>query len=223
MWADTATNRQWYQLKQGSTYRTIMVDMASTQTSVWNGTNTAIAPTNTYSQVPLGILYVNGGIADLRGPDRSGSTVLPAIAVKNQMLITATSDVVVERDVTLDNYSAGTNVLGIYSSGGSVRVGSSAPSDCHLDAFVMAAGSSGEFAVDGYDSGPPRGTFHLRGGMVSSYYGGFYTFDSAGALQSGYARDFHYDRRGLIPPYFPSTLRFKADTPTARTLAWKEI
>ncbi len=223
MWADTATNRQWSQLKQGSTYRTIMVDMASTQTSVWNGTNTAIAPTNTYSQVPLGILYVNGGIADLRGPDRSGSTVLPAIAEKNQMLITATNDVVVERDVTLDNYSTGTNVLGIYSSGGSVRVGSSAPSDCHLDAFVMATGASGEFAVDGYDSGPPRGTFHLRGGMVSSYYGGFYTFDTAGALQSGYARDFHYDRRGLIPPFYPSTLRFKADTPTARTLAWKEI
>ncbi|MEO7866144.1 MAG: DUF4900 domain-containing protein [Candidatus Eisenbacteria bacterium] len=223
MWADTVTNRQWYQLKQGTTCRTIMVDMASTQTMVWNGANTAVAPVNTYSQVPLGIMYVNGGISDLRGPDRSGSTVLPAIAQKNQMLIAATNDVVVERDVTLDDYSTGTNVLGIYSSNGSVRVGPGAPADCNLDAFVMAAGTSGEFAVDGYDTGSPRGIFHLRGGMTASYYGGFYTFDTSGMVQSGYVRDFHYDRRGLIPPFYPSTLRFKADTPTARTLAWKEI
>lgn len=223
MWADTLTNRQWYQLSQGATTRTIMVDMASIQTSIWNGTNTSGAPTTTYGQVPLGIMYVNGGIGDLRGPDRSGSTVLPAIAENNKMLITATGDVILERDVTLDDFSTSTNVLGIYSSGGSVRIGSSAPSDCNLDAFVMATGASGEFAVDGYDSGSPRGIFHLRGGMVASYYGGFYTFDGAGVLQSGYARDFHYDRRGLIPPYFPNTSRFKADTPTARTLAWKEI
>ena len=223
MWADTVANRQWYQLQQGSTYRTIMVDMAANQTQVWNSTNTAGAPANTYSDVPKGIMYVNGGISDLRGPDRSGSTVLPAIAEKTEMLITATNDVVIQRDVTMDSYANANNVLGIYSSGGSVRIGTGAPADCNLDAYVMATGSSGEFTVDSYGSGSPRGTFHLRGGMVASYYGGFFTFNTAGVLQTGYARDFHYDRRGLIPPYFPNTNRYTADTPTARTLAWKEI
>lgn len=226
MWADTVANRQWYQLKQGSTYKTIMVDMSANQTKIWNSTNTSGSPANTYSQVPLNgnsLLYVNGGISDLRGPDRSGSTVLPAVAENNKILINATGDVVVQRDVTMDSYTKATNVLGIYSSGGSVRVGSGAPNDCNLDAYVMATGASGEFAVDNYTSGSPRGTFHLRGGMVASYYGGFYTFNNAGALQTGFARDFHYDRRGLIPPYFPSTTRFNADIPTARTMAWKEI
>jgi len=223
MWADTTTNRQWYQLQQGSTYRTIMVDMLANQTTIWNSTNTAGAPASTYGDVPKGIMYVKGGISDLRGPDRAGSTVLPAIAEKTELLITATNDVVIERDVTMDSYASANNVLGIYSSGGSVRIGSNAPTDCNLDAFVMATGATGEFTVDGYDSGSPRGTFHLRGGMVSSYYGGFFTFNTSGVLQTGYARDFHYDRRGLIPPYFPSTNRYTADTPTARTLAWKEI
>lgn len=223
MWADTSTNRQWYQFQQGSTYRTIMVDKAATQTKIWNSTNTAGAPAATYGQLPLGITYVNGAVSDLRGPDRSGGTVLPAISEGTEMLLAATGDVVVQRDITLDDFSKSTNVLGIYSSGGSVVVGSGAPADCNLDAFVMATGASGQFVVEGYDSGSPRGTFHLRGGMVASYYGGFYTFNTAGVLQTGYARDFHYDRRGLIPPYFPSTSRFNADTPTARTLAWKEI
>ena len=223
MWADTVGNKQYYQMQQGSTYRTIMVDKTNTITKVWNSTNIAGAPTTVYSKVPREIMYVNGEISDLRGPDRYGSVVLPAVAENNKMLITAKDDVIIQRDVTVDSYSKATNVLGIYSAGGSVRIGSGAPSDCNLDAYVMATGTTGQLTVDGYDSGSPRGTFHLRGGMVASFYGGFYTFNGSGVLQTGYARDFHYDRRGLIPPYFPSTTRFNADVPTARTLAWKEI
>jgi hypothetical protein len=59
--------------------------------------------------------------------------------------------------------------------------------------------------------------------MVTRYYGAFYTFDTSGKLKTGYARDFHYDRRGLVPPYYPSTNLFNADDPSARTLVWKEI
>ena len=59
--------------------------------------------------------------------------------------------------------------------------------------------------------------------MTSEFYGAFFTFNASGALKTGYARDFQYDRRGLIPPYFPTTNRFKADAPSARTIAWKEI
>ena len=70
-----------------------------------------------------------------------------------------------------------------------------------LDAFVMATNSTnGAFTVDNYGSGSPRGTFHLRGGSVTNFYGAFYTFNSDGSLKTGFARDFHYDRRGLIPP-----------------------
>jgi hypothetical protein len=68
-----------------------------------------------------------------------------------------------------------------------------------------------------------RGTIHLRGGMVSVTCGATGTMNHAGTLLSGYGTDFRYDRRGVIPPYFPTTGRFTANVPRARTLAWKEI
>lgn len=226
MWADTLTNRQWYQLTQGGTTRTILVDRTANLTSVWNSSSTSGSPANVYAGYPNdNVLYVTGGIADLRGPDRSGGRVLPAIAENTKLLIATVGDVIIQRDVTLDSYYANNNVLGIFTTQGRIRIGTNAPADMNLDAFLMAThATNGEVMVDNYNSGSPRGTFHLRGGIVEQFYGAFFTFNSTtGALLSGYARDFHYDRRGLIPPYYPSTIRFNTKLPTANTLSWKEI
>lgn len=213
--------RQVYVMTQGGTTKTIVIDR------VWNTTSVTVgASTTTYTGVPRGIAYVNGALSDMRGPDRVDGVPPPAIADNNQVLIAATGDIVVKRDVTLNNYNTGQSVVGLYSSAGNVRIGNSAsgaPNNMYLDAYVMAIGAAGAFTVDNYDSGSPRGTFHLRGGMVTRYYGAFYTFDTSGKLKTGYARDFHYDRRGLVPPYYPSTNLFNADDPSARTLVWKEI
>lgn len=210
--------RQVYTLTQGSTTRKITLDRTANQTLVTDGGSTV-----SYAGLPRPILYTRGQVADLRGPDRQLGVPPPALAWDNQLLVAATGDIVLQRDVTYEDFNEGTNVLGIYSSGGSVRVGGSAPDDMNLDSYVMATGSSGSFTVDNYGNGDPRGTFHLRGGSVTTYYGAFFTFHSNGVLQTGYARDFHYDRRGIIPPYYPSTNRFTGDQPTARTLVWKEI
>jgi len=236
MWADTVANRQWYQLSQGSTYKTIMVDATAGQTKVWNSQYTTGTPNLVATGVPLGIMYVNGGINDLTGPNRSNGNVLPAVAEGTKLFITAAKDIVIQGDVTLDSYNNNDNVLGLMSGYGGIRIGTSAPADVNVDAFIMAAATTssflsgwssnypGQFAVDSYDSGSPRGTMHLRGGVITQYYGAFGTFDSnSGNMVSGYARDFHYDRRGLIPPYFPQTTRFVTTAPVARTLAWKEI
>jgi Tfp pilus assembly protein PilX len=209
--------RQVYVLQQGTATRTVTVDPVANTTRIWDGT-TAVD----YTGVPRGILYCQGGVTDLRGPDRVYGAPPPAVADGTQFLITATSDIVVQRDVTCQNYDEGSAVLGLFSSGGSVRVGTGAPNDMNLDAFVMATGASGAFQVDEYDFGSARGAFHLRGGIVSTCYGAFYTFNADGSLRSGYARDFHYDRRGLVPPYYPTTPRMVPDRPTARTVAWKE-
>jgi hypothetical protein len=212
--------RQVYTMTQGSVMKRITVDPGPVPplTYVWDGSATTI-----YTGAMRPIMYTQGTMADLGGPDRSGGTVVPAIANGNQMLITASGDIVIQNDITAYDYDNGEAVLGIYSSGGDVRIGSGAPNDANLDAFVMAAGSNGEFKVDNWNSGAPMGTFHLRGGMVASYYGVFYQFDSNGNLLHGFARDFHYDRRGLVPPYFPTTNQFVPDLPSARTLAWKEL
>jgi hypothetical protein len=212
------SGRQVYELEQGSTEHTITVDPAANQTIVDDGTSTVI-----YTGIPREVMYTNGAISDLRGPNRVSGVPPPALADGQGLLVAATGDIVIERDITYKDFHDGHSVLGIYSSAGSVRIGTSAPNNMSLDAFVMATGTSGSFTVDNYGSGSPRGTFHLRGGMVSTYYGAFYTFDFAGNLKTGYARDFHYDRRGLVPPYFPTTNRFVADEPAARTMVWKEV
>jgi Tfp pilus assembly protein PilX len=213
------SGNQVYTLKQGGTTKTITLDPTSNHTYVKIG-----ASTTTYNGVPRGMMYTNGQITDLRGPDRVSGVPPPAIQQDNQLMIAATGDVIITRDVTYQDYTNGNNVLGVMSSTGQVRVATTAPNDMNLDAYVMASGSAGDFEVDNYGSGGPRGTFHLRGGLVEQYYGPFFTFDSSsGNLLTGYARDFHYDRRGLSPPYFPLTNRFKSDEPTARTLAWKEL
>jgi len=237
MWADTTSNKQWYQFTQGSTVTSIVVDRAAGQTKVWNSATTTGTPLHTYGNTPpVGALYVDGGINDLRGPDRSNGTVPPAIAEGTNLLITTQKDIVIQRDVTVDSYSSNDAVLGLFTLNGGVRVGTSAPNDCNVDAFIMAPATTsasyngwssnmpGQFSVDSYDSGNSRGTFHLRGGIVEQYYGPFFTFDAnSGAQLTGMARDYHYDRRGLIPHGFPGTSNFTSTAPTARTLAWKEI
>ncbi|MEO5616179.1 MAG: DUF4900 domain-containing protein [Candidatus Eisenbacteria bacterium] len=216
--ADTVSNIQTYVLTQGGTSKTIVVDRAASSTSITVGATTTV-----YFGVPEGVTYVNGSLQDLRGPDRVSGTVPPAIARGTEMLFTATGDVVVQSDLTCDDFADGTNVVGIYTSGGDVVIGPGAPNNMFLDAFVMATGPDGAFRVENYNSGAPRGAFHLRGGVIQRYYGEFFTFDGNGNVDSGYWRDFHYDRRGLIPPFFPTTNRFVANQPSARTLAWKEI
>lgn len=214
-----ANGRQIYDLLQGSARRIITVDSTASLTTVFDGTTTT-----SYAGAPSGSMFVNGAISDLRGPDRDGGpSPPPALADETQLLITATGDIVIKRDLTYEDFNDGANVLGIYSTGGSVRIGTTAPNDLYMDAFVMATGSTGVFKVDNHGSGSPRGTMHLRGGMVSRYYGAFYTFNSAGVIQTGYARDFQYDRRGIVPPYYPTINLFVADQPLARTLVWKEL
>ena len=214
-----ADGRQIYDLVQGSTRRVITVDSTASVTTVYDGTTTT-----SYAGAPSGSMFVNGTVLDLRGPDRDASpSPPPALADETQLLITATGDIVIKRDVTCEDYEDGVNVLGLYSTAGSVRIGTAAPNDLYIDAYVMATGPLGAFKVDSHSSGAPRGTVHFRGGMVSRYYGAFYTFNSDGDVLSGYTRDFHYDRRGFVPPFYPSVNLFVADQPLARTLVWKEL
>jgi hypothetical protein len=122
-------------------------------------------PDHVYSGVPNGVMYANGGIDNLTGPARaSGGNVDAALAINQHALIASNGDIVIEGDLTCDQYDSDTNVLGILSGGGAVRIGASAPSNLNVDAFVMACGAStGEFRVDNYNSGAPRGTMNLRG------------------------------------------------------------
>jgi hypothetical protein len=218
MVADTANGRQIYNIQQSGQSYVVTIDHGAGTTSIdRNGT------VSTYSSVPRGITYVNGRIQDLRGPARSGGNPVPAILDGHKTLLTATGDVKIQGDITVDNFDHGTGVLGIFATGGDILLGNSAPDNIHLDAFLMATGSTAVFGVENYNSGGLRGTIHFRGGMVTNFCGATGTMNNRGQLLSGFATDFHFDRRGIVPPYYPITARFSADMPQARTLAWKEI
>jgi Tfp pilus assembly protein PilX len=211
------SGRQVYQLTQGATVVTVTVDRTANTTTVVDGSGT-----RNYTGQPRGIVYASGNINDLGGPNRSGGTVPPALADNTNLLVVSNSDVVIQHDITYHDYYDGESVLGVFSSGGKVRIGTSAPNDLQLNAYVMAAGGAGAFQVDNYDLGSARGTVHLTGGIVAQYYGAFGQFNSSGGIAHGYARDFHFDDRGLMPPYYPTTTNFTANLPSARTLTWKE-
>jgi hypothetical protein len=203
---------------------------ASNQTStitLYRGTNTTTivnhaGQVTNYSGLPRGCMYTVGMMSSLRGPARLLGVPAPALQRGTELLIAATQDIVIQGDLTYQNYDDGSNVLGIYTSGGNIRIGSSAPSELQLDAFLMAAATGKVVTVDNYDQGAYRGAVHLRGGMVSNYYGAFGTFTQSGQL-TGYGRDFRYDRRGLVPPYYPGTTLFRTDTPLPQVFAWREV
>ena len=227
MWADTTIDHQFYQISCPPNFTSIEVDPVANQTKVWDKLGMGGPPDHIYSGQPNGVIFDSGSIGSLVGPDRDASTgsVPPSLAINQKVLIAATSDIVIQGDLTDDQYDNKTNVLGLFSSGGAVRIGNSAPDNLNVDAFVMACGTTnGEFTVDNWNSGSPRGVMNLRGGVASMFYGAFYTWDVNGNPVTGYTRNFHYDRRGLIPPVYPTVPNsLQPDTPSARTIAWKEL
>ncbi len=227
------SSRQTLTIVQGAATQTITLDRAANQTLVTQG-----ATTTTYSGLPDGvhdvgtIIYANGNVTSLQG----------TVQADNQMTIAAKNDMVIKNNVVYENYTAGsgtpgaggyvapsaegtTNLLGLVSWNGNVRIASTAPADININATIMA--QNGVVQVDNYDTISARGIATILGGVISNYYGAFGTFNSStGVAVSGYGRNFVYDTRMeamLTPPYFPSTNTFIAFTnDVADKLAWQQ-
>lgn len=193
------TNAATYTITQGSAATTVTVNYSSNQTTVRAGTG---APT-TYSGLPNGMVYADGNLTSLSGTVQQDS----------QVTVAATGDIQITNNITYQDYTPGTgsnppsaegatNVMGILSWNGNVRIGMAAPNDINVHATVMAP--NGEFRVDNYNVGAPRGTATILGGVIENTYGAFGTF---GSRNTGYGRNFVYDTRmgrGMAPPFFPT-------------------
>ena len=211
------SGRQVYQLTQGATVVTVTVDRTANTTTVVDGSGT-----RNYTGQPRGIVYASGNINDLGGPNRSGGTVPPALADNTNLLVVSNSDVVIQHDITYHDYYDGESVLGVFSERRQGPHRHLGPERSPAQRVRHGRRRAGAFQVDNYDLGSARGTVHLTGGIVAQYYGAFGQFNSSGGIAHGYARDFHFDDRGLMPPYYPTTTNFTANLPSARTLTWKE-
>lgn len=221
------SNKAVYTIAQGGVTKTLTVDKINNQTVVQEG-----ATITTYNGMPDGmdevgtIMYVNGEISSLSG------TVQP----DTQLTISSNNDILISNHVRYTNYTAAqgapgqsgyvppsaydgagqphTNLLGLVTWNGNVRITTAAPQNVDVHGTILAR--NGIFSVDNYNIGAPRGTATLLGGVIQDYYGAFGLFNtSSGAQVSGYGRNFVYDTRmevGTAPPYFPTLNTFIAFT-----------
>jgi hypothetical protein len=230
-----SANNAVYTITQGATTKRITVDRGSSQTTV---ENLSAGTSSTYSGLPDGvddagtIIYVNGQITSVDG----------IVQEDTALTVASSSDMVITNNVQYSDYTAGSgtpgmvgyvpptadgtnNILGLVSWGGNVRIGTAAPNNVEIHGSILA--QNGVYQVDNYNSGAPRGTATLLGGIISDDYGAFGTFNSATGTQvSGYGRNFVYDDRmstGTAPPYFPSLSTFIAFTnDIIDKLIWQE-
>jgi hypothetical protein len=219
-------NNAVYSITQGAESKVITVDRVVQQTTVQD---VGSATTTTYAGLPNGmenvgtLIYFEGGVTSLQGTVQSDT----------QMTIASSQDIVMTNHVRYTNYTpaAGTpgtvgytppnaggttNLLGLVSWDGNIRISTSAPDNMDIHGTLLAR--NGIFQVDSYNDTAvgPRGTATLLGGVISNNYGAFGLFNGAtGEQVAGYGRNFVYDERmktGSAPPYFPSLNTFIAFT-----------
>lgn len=230
-----ASNNAVYTITQGSTTKKITVNQSAGSTTVENLSTGAVS---NYNGLPDGIdnagtlIYVNGNITGLQG----------TVQADTQVTVASSDDMVISNHVQYSSYTpavgtpgtvgyvppnadGATNMLGLVSWGGDVRVGTSAPNNVNVHGTVLA--ENGIFAVDSYNNYVVRGTATLLGGAITNNYGAFGLFNgSTGQQVSGYGRNFVYDSRmqnGQAPPYFPTLDTFIAFTnDIADKIVWQE-
>ena len=213
-----------YTLIQGSTTTTVTVDRTNNKTTVSSngwlippagngcpvvGVGSGLS-TRMFTGVPKGwqgpgnangtIVYVQGSINALSG----------TLQQNEQTTVAASGTITISNNVQYqtppnpsDPTSNPANVLGLYSSGGDIVIGASAPNNLVIRAVLMAgsAGSSyrSSVTVANDHQGSSRGTVTLLGGLIEKYYGAFGTANAqTGVQMTGYGRalDRFIDRPG---------------------------
>lgn len=228
-------SRPVYTITQGENTKRITIDYGNIKnpnddkTIVTDVSGQGGTSAGTYNGIPQGIdkegiiVYANGGINNFSGTVQSDTNIT----------VSSDSDIVINNHILYQSYNPGSspdainynNLLGILTWNGNVRIGRSAPDDLNIHGVVMTAGHNGIFTVDNYQSGSPRGTVTLLGGVITDFYGPFGTFRGTTPL-SGYGRNFVYDARmlqGLSPPYFPYMTYFTSfDDGLDNKLIWQD-
>ncbi len=223
---------QIYRFNQGGTITDIAVDYGSNQTTV-NGVTYTGTP-------PRGVLYVNGDVSALGGTSRTN----PSIAAGTQLTLATTGNVRVTNDiiyqgaifkdvdgnvvtdptgadVTPEIDPNATNMLGIFSAGGNVRVAFGAPDNLNLHASIMASGVNKGFGTE--DLLNTHGNLKLLGGITEYQAKLLGILDANGNLTGGYARKLFYDNRyatDFAPPHFPTRNAYLTQMGAFNTSRW---
>ncbi|WP_169311942.1 DUF4900 domain-containing protein [Deinococcus maricopensis] len=201
-----ASNGQWYAanatlpsgvtLSTNSTFNGVVYGDGSIDRLTNGGSGTAIARFAQLTVAGKGQIRITGNLT-YEDPPCSGTNV----RTSNTTVTPAPC-----------NNQAAQNVLGVYSVTDDVLIGNNntdtslnAPNDVNIHASIMSG--TGTIAVENYSAGSARGAVNLIGGLIENTYGAFGTFNSStGVNQTGYTRNFVYDKRlggKTRPPKFP--------------------
>ncbi len=189
-------------IKQGTTTTVFTQQSNGTWTvSVNNGVVKTLSATPAFN----GMIYVAGNVTSLNGD----SSATADIASGSQITLSTTGNVNINSDITYAEdprtIASATNVLGIYSSGGSVKIDGPYNQDLNVNASIMATASGQGFGSvnSGTNLGSINPRINLLGGVIEDQSQIVGTISSP---YKGYRRNYSYDprfRNGFAPPYFP--------------------
>jgi type II secretory pathway pseudopilin PulG len=207
-------------LSKSGAFQVITVVQGATTTVLTqqsNGTwsvavNGAVIKTISATPAFNGMIYVAGGVTGLGG-DGTGAA---DIASGSQITLSTTGDVNIKKDITYTDDPTtnpnATNVLGIFSSGGSILLDGPSNQSLNVNASIMASGNGKGFGTANVNSraGSPSTKINLLGGVIEDQS---QTVSLGEPITNGYNRNYSYDPRfrlGFAPPYFPLQQQWSA-------------
>ncbi|WP_055363827.1 hypothetical protein [Deinococcus sp. UR1] len=174
-----------------------------------------------------GMVFVDGAIGDQNTMGSKGlrgdGADTPDVAAESQLTVAASGDIFIKDNLTYTDNAKdkpnSSNVLGVYSEGGNIKVNGPANRDITIDGTLMASATGKGFGTVNYNTrtgGTPPPKINLTGGIIEEQSQGV---GVVGPPNTGYSRNFKWDDRlakGLTPPFFPTQGQYEATPNFAR-------
>lgn len=169
-----------------------------------------------------GMVFVDGAIGDqdTKGSKglRGDGTDTPDVAAESQLTVAASGNIFIKDNLTYTDNAKdkpnSSNVLGVYSEGGNIKLNGPANRDITIDGTLMASATGKGFGTVDYTTKRTNGTttpkINLTGGIIEEQSQGV---GQTGTPGNGYSRNFKWDDRlakGLTPPFFPTQGQYEA-------------
>jgi hypothetical protein len=220
-----STTAQVYTFVQNGTTTTVTINPTTNQTIIKKGNGTPKTIVGVPQDCAPGagainatMLYVDGNITSLSGPESGGASSGPAVQNGSELTITASQDVTITGDIRYvtepvtttqnqipntpaDTLIPGSNfnqVLGIFTAGGNIYLNNSQSSgNLQIDASLatIEAGGSGGLI----NNASAINTLNIVGGRIQN------TIQNINTTTRNVFFDRRFAQGNFAPPWFPST------------------
>jgi hypothetical protein len=220
-----STTAQVYTIVQGGTTTTVTINPTTNQTIIKKGAGAPKTITGVPENCSPGsvtvdatMLYVNGSITGLSGPESGGASSGPAIQNGTELTITAASNITITGDIRYvsepvtftqnqipgtppDTLIPGNNynqVLGIFTAGGNINLANSQTSkNLEIDGSIAMISTGGSGGL--VNTGSAINTLNIVGGRIQN------TIQNINTTTRNVFFDRRFAANNFAPPWFPST------------------